>query len=84
LDLKNRIFEAKQRVSTHQKSDNSEWKFCTYKLLLGSINFHKILEQSHTLRGQKADLRQVPCPSRRKFRFRFEYFQPGACKSLDK
>jgi hypothetical protein len=26
-----------------QKSDNSEWKYYTHKLLLGSINFHKIL-----------------------------------------
>jgi hypothetical protein len=52
LDLKKWIFEAKQCASTHHKSDNSEWKYCTYKLLLGSINFHKILEQLQTMRSE--------------------------------
>ena len=66
-----------------QKSDNSEWKYCTYKLLLGSINFHKILEQSQTHNCQKADIRQVPYPGQTKFRYRLAYLETGACKSLD-
>jgi len=65
LDLKNCIFEAKQCISTHHKrldvsTDSSELKYCIYRLFLGSINIHKILQQSQTPRCQKARIWQVP------------------------
>jgi len=51
LVVKNSTFEAKHCISTHHKTlkvstNSSEWKYCVYGLLLGTVNIHKILEQS--------------------------------------
>jgi len=67
----------------NQKNDNSEWKYGMYKVLLGSINFHKIYEQSLTHNCQNPDVWQVPYPRPTKFRYRWEELEPGACKHLD-
>jgi hypothetical protein len=46
-----------------------------YKQLLGSTNFHKILEQSQTHSCQKADIWQVPYPGPTIFRYPQGYLE---------
>jgi hypothetical protein len=55
LVLKSCIFEAKHSISTHHKilnvsTDSSEWQYCMYGLLLGSMNIHNILQKSQNHR----------------------------------
>jgi len=88
LVLKNCIFEAKHSISTHHKTlnvstDSSQWQYCMYGLLLGSMNIHNILQQSQKHRCQNADICEVPNPDPIKFRLRLQYLEPGICKSLD-
>jgi len=88
LVLKNCTFEAKHCISTHHKTlnvstDSSEWHYCMYGLLLGSMNIHNILQQSQKHRFQNDDIREVPNPGPIKFRHSLQYLEPGICKSLD-
>ena len=78
---------AKHCISTRHKTMNVliniyELKYCLYGRLLGSMNIHKILQQSHNLAAE-CDIRENSNPGPINFRHRLEYLEPGICKPLD-